>query len=944
MLTISNVLANDAAGYSVIVSSTAGSVTSAVAQLTVIDPAIVTQPASLSVRAGTNAVFTVSAAGTGPLQYQWHKNGALLSNGGNISGATTAALTIGNVSAGDVAAYSVNVMNSLASSVTSSNANLFVADPALSGSRPNIIYILADDLGYGDMGVLFQNARAPGMPREFTPNLDVFASEGIQLLQNYCPAPVCAPSRASLLLGVTQGHANVRDQQYDKELENNHTLATTLKAAGYATAVIGKWGVGGDDLGGTAPAQWPAFPPNRGFDYFFGYERHADGHEHYPKEAVYANGPKQCYDQSNNITPILDKCYTTDLFTARAKKWISDQQTTQPGQPCFLYLAFDTPHSVYELPTQNYPAGGGLTGGMQWLGTPGQMINTASGTVDSTIHPDYVNATYNDEGTNTVWPEVFQRYASSVRRIDDAVGDLKQLLKDLNIDSNTIVVFTSDNGPTTEDALDLPVTYAANFFDNFGPMDGVKRDTWEGGIRMPTYARWPGHIASGTTNYTPSQSQDWMPTFTDLAGLPVPAHSDGVSLLPTLLGAGTQRDSTLYVEYFDIDTSTPTYPEFEPDHQGRLRNQMQVVRLDGYTGVRYNIGAQSDNFEIYNVLPDPKEATNLALQPAFATLQQQMKDRVLQLRRPDYDAPRPYDFELVPPVGAMPLTNGLLNYVACEGVWPWVPDTAMLTTAASGQIAGLNLAARTRDTNYAIAFSGFIRVKTDGQYTFYLNDDDGAELRLHGATVIDDDFSHTNGGASGSILLRAGMHPILLTYRHGTGTNALSLQYSGPGITKQPVPLSAYYAPCANNCNVTPLAYDDSVSTTGGTPLMINVLTNDTDDGLPEPLSIVSVAHDRSLKQRDHHQRPGSLYAQVQLPWPGPIRLHHHRWCVAGFRHGTRAGRFFKRRLLVSVQPNFRPPDDGRGGGRHGAVDQFLRTIPRNGLPGATTRLSVSMA
>ncbi len=843
-LTISNALANDAAGYSVIVSSGANSVTSSVAQLTVIDPSIITQPASLSVHPGTNAVFTVVAVGTGPLQYQWYKNGAPLANGGNISGATNATLTIANVSSGDVAAYSVRVINSLSSAVTSGNANLFVSDPALSGKRPNIIYILADDLGYGDMGVLFQNARAAGMPREFTPNLDIFASEGVQLLQNYCPAPLCAPSRASLMLGVTQGHANIRDQQFDKELENNHTLATTLKAAGYATAIIGKWGLGGDDQGGTTPAQWPSFPPKRGFDYFFGYERHADGHEHYPKESLYNNGPKQCWDQSNNITSTLDKCYTADLFAARAKKWITDQKTAQPGQPFFLYLAFDTPHSVYELPTQNYPAGGGLTGGLQWLGTPGQMINTASGTVDSTIHPDYVNATYDDDGNpNTPqvpWPEVFQRYASSVRRIDDAVGDIKQLLKDLNLDSNTIVVFTSDNGPTTEDALNLPVTYAANFFDNFGPMDGVKRDTWEGGIRMPTYVRWPGQIPAGTTNYTPSQFHDWMPTFTDLAGLPVPARSDGVSLLPTLLGTGTQRPSTLYVEYFDIDTSTPTYPEFLPSHQGRLRNQMQVVRLNGYTGVRYNIGAQSDNFEIYDVLHDPKEGTNLALQPAFATLQQQMKDRVLQLRRPDYDAPRPYDFELVPPGGATPLTNGLLSYVVCEGVWPWVPDTAMLTAAASGQTAGLNLAVRTRDTNYAIAYSGYIRIKTDGRYTFYLNTDAGAELRLHGATVIDDDFSHTNAEVSGSILLKAGMHPILLTYRHGTGTNALSLQYSGPQITKQPVPLNAFYATCSN-CNVTPLAYDDSAITPPGTPVTINVFANDTDDGLPQPLSLVSV-------------------------------------------------------------------------------------------------------
>jgi uncharacterized sulfatase len=127
-----------------------------------------------------------------------------------------------------------------------------------------------------------------------------------------------------------------------------------------------------------------------------------------------------------------------------------------------------------------------------------------------------------------------------VRRLDEAVGDLQKLLQDLAIDTNPVVVFTSDNGPTREDALGLSVRYEANFFDNFGPFDGLKRDTLEGGIRMPTLVRWPGRIPAGTSSQSPSQSHDWMPTFADLAGLPAPARSDGVSLLPTLTGVGTQ--------------------------------------------------------------------------------------------------------------------------------------------------------------------------------------------------------------------------------------------------------------------------------------------------------------------------------------------------------------------------------------------------------------------
>src|SRR4029453_9268074 len=142
-------------------------------------------------------------------------------------------------------------------------------------SKPNIIFILTDDLGYGDYGVFFQNLRQEkgdrSEPWHFTPQIDKMAAEGLQLRHHYCPAPVCAPSRASLLLGVHQGHANVRDNQFDKALENNHTLATVLKQAGYATAAIGKYGLQG---GGGNPAAWPAYPTKRGFDYYFGYVRH----------------------------------------------------------------------------------------------------------------------------------------------------------------------------------------------------------------------------------------------------------------------------------------------------------------------------------------------------------------------------------------------------------------------------------------------------------------------------------------------------------------------------------------------------------------------------------------------------------------------------------------------------------------------------------------------
>lgn len=205
-----------------------------------------------------------------------------------------------------------------------------IAAPASAAPRPNIIFVLTDDLGWGDLGVLHQNSRDfannRNLPAFSTPNLDSMAAQGVRMDRHYCPAPVCAPSRASLLLGVHQGHSNVRDNQFDKELANNHTLGTVLKQAGYATAAIGKWGLQGG-------SGFPGHPQNRGFDYFFGYMAHLDAHFHYPKEQGRA-----FYENFTNIADQLDKCYSTDLTAARAKKWIIDHQAATPSDPFFMYL------------------------------------------------------------------------------------------------------------------------------------------------------------------------------------------------------------------------------------------------------------------------------------------------------------------------------------------------------------------------------------------------------------------------------------------------------------------------------------------------------------------------------------------------------------------------------------------------------------------------------
>ena len=670
--------------------------------------------------------------------------------------------------------------------------------------KPNIIFILADDLGWGDLGFQFQNQRSKlnvrSEPWTKTPNLDRMAAQGVQLPNHYCPAPVSAPSRASLILGQHQGHANVRDNQFDKAIDDNYTLASVLKAAGYSTAAFGKWGLQGlgakksDQESGNNESDWVAHPLNRGFEYYLGYMRHSDGHEHYPKEGVY-RGKKEVYENHKNIAADLDKCYTADLWTAAAKKWIIEQkQEKKSEKPFFIYLAYDTPHAVCELPTQVYPEGGGLKGGLKWLGQPGHMINTASGVVDSWIHPDYVNETYDDDKNpatpEVAWPNVYKRYATSTRRIDSAVGDLIQLLKDLKIDSNTMIVFTTDNGPSRESYL--PEKYEPNFFNSFGPFDGIKRDLLEGGVRVSALAYWPGHFPAGRVVKTPSSFYDWLPTFAQMAGVPAPAVTDGVSLLPSLTGSGKQRESLVYVEYFE-GGKTPDYDEFIPDHQGKKRNQMQMIRLNNYVGIRYDIISHKDNFEIFDITKDPQQAHNLAGDPGMEIIQQQMKDKVLQSRRPNESAKRPYDNELVPAVTVLKTIAGV-EWKAYLGNFLWIPDVATLTPSETGTTDRPNITVNKADFE-TLFFTGYIKIPADGEYTFFLSADQRAYLRIHDATVIDADFGYAGGTErNGAIKLKAGLHPFRLYYTNKAGIKPLlDFQWSSPLISKQPVPSAAFF-------------------------------------------------------------------------------------------------------------------------------------------------------
>ncbi|MEJ6602287.1 MAG: sulfatase-like hydrolase/transferase [Opitutaceae bacterium] len=639
--------------------------------------------------------------------------------------------------------------------------------------RPNILFIFTDDLGYGDIGVFYQNERAAmgdrSIPHFGTPSIDTMARDGVMLTQHYCAAPVCAPSRASLLTGVTQGHADVRDNQFDKALIDTHTLGSVLQAAGYKTAAFGKWGLQGG-TGDKNPARdrpmadriaeqqtWDGFPTNRGFDYFYGYARHRDGHFHYPKE-----DGREIWENDEEVSAGLDMAYTTDLFAARAKQWIIEHQQSNPDQPFMAYLAHDTPHAVLHNPSTAFPDGGGLNGGLQWLGKPGRMINTAEGTYDGWMHPEFKHRTWDHDSDPTTveqpWPDVQKRYANLVRRIDDTVGDLLQTLEDLGIADNTLVIFTSDNGPSKESYIEE--NYDPDFFHGFGPFDGIKRDTLEGGVREPTLARWPKHIPAGRIDATPSGHWDWMATFADLAGVAIPAASDGVSLIGSMSGAAARPASTIYTEYWN-GSKSPGYDAFLPSHRGRKRGQMQAVHLDGYKGLRYNVESADDDFEIFNLNNDPQESNDLAKRPEFADLQERMKARVLQIRRPNESAPRPYDEAYVPAAaGVMPENSGWKRSIY-PGSWPWLPQFQSMAAGAIDLVSEVKLPSSDRLGSYGVTFEGFVNIPTDGDYTFELEDGAGNSMVfVHDSRVIGE-----TGSTSDSVRLAAGWQPVRVYHR-----------------------------------------------------------------------------------------------------------------------------------------------------------------------------------
>jgi arylsulfatase A-like enzyme len=654
-------------------------------------------------------------------------------------------------------------------------------------NRPNIIVILLDDLGYGDLGNFWQN-QLTGDQKMATPVLDKLANEGAMMTHHYTAAPVCSPARCSLLEGLHQGHASIRDNQFDKAAKNGLTMAEMLSIAGYHTMHVGKNGNAGkmgSDLEG--------HPLKRGFDQFFGYLFHKQGHIHYPlngttnKEAYFTDG----------FTPILEGTeltYTTDVFTAKSKQWIIEHERMQSDQPFFLYLAYDVPHKAYQVPTQAYPAGGGLHGGVQWTGKDSSTpwVNTASGMADTFIHPDYAS-----KG----WEVTEKKFATMIRRVDNAVQDILQLLVDLNIDQETMIVFSSDNGPTN-------AGHEASFFQSYANLNGIKRDMWEGGIKMPTICYYPGVVPAGSEVVFPSGHWDWLATFADLAKVPIPAYTDGVSLLPVLMQKADQQIDKGYVyQEYSVGGATPEILDFDASKRGRKRGQMQVVRMGDYKGVRYDIQSHATPFEIYDVVNDPRESNNLA--SSMPVLHQRMKDKALQVRKVDASAPRPYDDELIPGSEVSNVIKGLSKSVY-QGKCAWVPDFRYLTPIHSLVSANIDMSAEGLLMDFGIAFTGFIDIPTDGTYTFSLESASRCHVMLHEIHLLDNDFEYVSEEVASTVKLKAGKHPIRIYYQQNEKKiSSLRLKWQGPGISKEIIPDTMFYT--SENVNSVVLSGEESV-------------------------------------------------------------------------------------------------------------------------------------
>jgi uncharacterized sulfatase len=425
-------------------------------------------------------------------------------------------------------------------------------------AKPNLIFIMADDLGYGDLGCFGQKLIK-------TPRLDQMAKEGMKFTRFYSGSTVCAPSRSVLMTGQHMGRTHVRgnaggDMSRQSLRDIDITVAEKLKQSGYKTALIGKWGLGEVDQEG--------HPLKQGFDYFYGYLNQVHAHNFYP-EFLWRNQKKHLLN--NVVKPVSDKPragftggaatkrieYSHDLFTQEAISWIKKHKK----DPFFLYLPLTIPHANNE--------------GTRMFGDGAEV-------------PDY--GIYEKEK----WSKQDKGQAAMISRMDRDVGKLLDLLKELKIEENTLVMFTSDNGPHNE------AGHNPELFNPAGPLRGMKRTLTEGGIRVPTLAWWPNTIEPNSISDQPFYFGDLMATACDMSGTDLPPKTDSLSFLPTLKAKTKEqkRHQFLYWEFYE-------------------RTFRQAVIMEDWKLIRS--GMDNAKLELYDLKNDIHEDVNLIKeQPAVA--------------------------------------------------------------------------------------------------------------------------------------------------------------------------------------------------------------------------------------------------------------------------------------------------------------------------------------
>jgi arylsulfatase A-like enzyme len=422
---------------------------------------------------------------------------------------------------------------------------------------PNIVFIVADDLGYGDVSCY-------GQQRFQTPNIDRLAAEGLKFTQGYAGTAVCSPSRSSLFTGQHTGHTPVRgnlavkpEGQYPLP-DSSRIIPRLLKQAGYATGCFGKWGLGGPGTSGD--------PVNQGFDEFFGYNSQTLAHNYYPYY-LWHNREKVLLPENRGAR---SGTYAPTLIQEHLLAFIKQHR----AQPFAVFMTTVIPHAELAAP----PA---------YL----QKAIGHYGPEKPYIGPDTSAPGFAKSGPYLSQPYPKAAVVATMRVLDDQVGQLMQLLKQLKLDDNTLVVFTSDNGPSAEGGKDLA------YFNSSGGLRGAKRDLYEGGIRVPFIVRWPGQVKAGTTTAQLAAFWDFLPTFVEVAGLKTPAGTDGLSLLPTLTGRGRQAQHPhLYWEFYEQGGSV-------------------AARWGHWKGVRLNMAtAPTGPIELYDLTADPHETRNVATQ------------------------------------------------------------------------------------------------------------------------------------------------------------------------------------------------------------------------------------------------------------------------------------------------------------------------------------------